>query len=173
VAQPCGPLWALVNAAVEVRSCAQRHKTALAKNHDEGGSKAAGRMVDPPIDHPPFAFDQLEFASMALFYAWMGPGKSSKIKLAIMDMWNPNNTNAGCIMRETREAARAKGTQLHILKASSVQARSSPLLSPAFNGKPVRASSPRTSRGISGGGEPLPARSDGSRIRQDWAKSIT
>jgi len=43
-------------------------------------------------------------ASMAQFYAWLGPGKSSKIRLAVMDMWKP-----------FRNVARAKAPQAAIL----------------------------------------------------------
>ena len=34
-------------------------------------------------------------ASMAQFYAWLGPRKSRQIKLAVMDMWKPFRTVAG------------------------------------------------------------------------------
>jgi len=36
-----------------------------------------------------FGGDDRSEASMAQFYAWMGPQKSSKIRLAVMDMWRP------------------------------------------------------------------------------------
>ena len=36
-----------------------------------------------------FGGDDRSEASMAQFYAWLGPKKSSKIKLAVMDMWKP------------------------------------------------------------------------------------
>ena len=36
-----------------------------------------------------FGGDDRSEASMAQFYAWLGPKKSSKIKLAAMDMWKP------------------------------------------------------------------------------------
>ena len=43
-------------------------------------------------------------ASMAQFYAWLGPRKSSQIKLAVMDMWKP-----------FRNVARQKAPQAAIL----------------------------------------------------------
>ena len=36
-----------------------------------------------------FGGDDRSEASMAQFYAWLGPQKSSKIRLAVMDMWRP------------------------------------------------------------------------------------
>jgi transposase len=36
-----------------------------------------------------FGGDDRSEASMAQFYAWLGPEKSSKIKLIVMDMWKP------------------------------------------------------------------------------------
>jgi transposase len=36
-----------------------------------------------------FGGDDRSEASMAQFYAWLGPKKSSKIRLAVMDMWKP------------------------------------------------------------------------------------
>lgn len=36
-----------------------------------------------------FGGDDRSEASMAQFYDWLGPGKSSKIQLAVMDMWKP------------------------------------------------------------------------------------
>jgi transposase len=40
-------------------------------------------------------------ASMAAFYDWLGPKKSRKIKLAVMDMWKPFRT----VAKETTRAA--------------------------------------------------------------------
>jgi len=36
-----------------------------------------------------FGGDDRSEASMAQFYAWLGPNKSSKIRLIVMDMWKP------------------------------------------------------------------------------------
>ena len=41
-----------------------------------------------------FGGDDRSEASMAQFYAWLGPRKSGQIKLAVMDMWKPFRTVA-------------------------------------------------------------------------------
>jgi transposase len=51
-----------------------------------------------------FGGDDRSEASMAQFYAWLGPKKSSKIRLIVMDMWKP-----------FRNAARDKAPQAAIL----------------------------------------------------------
>ena len=40
-----------------------------------------------------FGGDDRSEASMAQFYAWLGPNKSSKIRLIVMDMWKPFATS--------------------------------------------------------------------------------
>jgi putative ABC transport system substrate-binding protein len=56
---------------------------------------------------------------------------------------NPNNSNAEPVMRELREAARARGVELPILRPTP-KARSTPLLSPWSNCTWVRSSSAPT-----------------------------
>jgi transposase len=53
-------------------------------------------------------------ASMDLFYAWLGPKKSKRIRLAVMDMWKPFRTS-------TRKAAHAPQAKIlfdkfHVLR---------------------------------------------------------
>jgi transposase len=42
-----------------------------------------------------FGGDDRSEASVAQFYVWLGPGKSSKLRLIVMDMWKPFRNVAG------------------------------------------------------------------------------
>ena len=51
-------------------------------------------------------------ASMAAFYDWLGPKKSSKIKLAVMDMWKPFRT----VTQEKAPQAAILFDKFHIMR---------------------------------------------------------
>ncbi len=59
-----------------------------------------------------FGGDDRSEASMAQFYAWLGPKKTSKIRLIVMDMWKP----FGNVARETAPQAAILFDKFHIMR---------------------------------------------------------
>jgi transposase len=59
-----------------------------------------------------FGGDDRSEASMAQFYAWLGPKKTSKIRLIVMDMWKP----FGNVARETAPQAAIPFDKFHIMR---------------------------------------------------------
>jgi transposase len=53
-------------------------------------------------------------ASMALFYAWLGPKKSARIRLAVMDMWKPFRTST--LKAQHAPQARILFDKFHVLR---------------------------------------------------------
>ena len=59
-----------------------------------------------------FGGDDRSEASMAQFYAWLGPKKSSKIRLIVMDMWKP----FGNVARDKAPQAAILFDKFHIIR---------------------------------------------------------
>ena len=82
------------------------HRQALPEPvHQRGGERIRPRLDHIVSDlerHRPIWFggkDRSE-ESMNLFYQWLGPVKSRRIRLAVMDMWKPFENSATCHVPE-------------------------------------------------------------------------